>query len=29
LNGRMMMKQIMPVRFSLLDGADEPAIRLS
>src|SRR5262249_43998413 len=25
LNGRMAMKQIMPVRFSLLDGADEPA----
>ena len=29
LNGRTTMKQIMPVRFSLLDGADEPAIRLS
>jgi len=29
VNGRMTMKQIMPVRFSLLDGADEPAIRLS
>jgi protein-L-isoaspartate(D-aspartate) O-methyltransferase len=29
LNGRMTMKQIMPVRFSLLDGADELAIRLS
>jgi protein-L-isoaspartate(D-aspartate) O-methyltransferase len=29
LNGRMAMKQIMPVRFSLLDGADEPAIRPS
>jgi protein-L-isoaspartate(D-aspartate) O-methyltransferase len=28
-NGRMTMRQIMPVRFSLLDGADEPAIRLS
>src|SRR5215470_12245057 len=29
LNGRMTMKQIMPVRFSLLDGADEPAFRAS
>jgi protein-L-isoaspartate(D-aspartate) O-methyltransferase len=29
LNGRMTMKQIMPVRFSLLDGADEPTVRPS
>jgi protein-L-isoaspartate(D-aspartate) O-methyltransferase len=28
-NGRMTMKEIMPVRFSLLEGADEPTFRPS
>jgi protein-L-isoaspartate(D-aspartate) O-methyltransferase len=29
LNGRITTKQIMPVRFSLLEGSDEPAFRAS
>jgi len=29
LNGRISTKQIMPVRFSLLEGSDEPAFRAS
>ena len=28
-NGRIAMRQIMPVRFSLLEGSDEPAFRVS
>ncbi len=29
LSGRITMKEIMPVLFSLLEGSDEPAIRVS
>jgi hypothetical protein len=29
LRGRFAMKEIMPVLFSLLEGADEPAYRVS
>ena len=28
-NGRITMKQIMPVRFSLLEGSEERALRMS
>jgi protein-L-isoaspartate(D-aspartate) O-methyltransferase len=29
LNGRVAVKEIMPVRFSLLEGSDQPATRAS
>jgi protein-L-isoaspartate(D-aspartate) O-methyltransferase len=29
LNGRVAIKEFMPVRFSLLEGAEEPAFRVS
>jgi len=29
LSGRITMKEIMPVLFSLLEGSDEPAFRVS